>query len=154
MTNDNLNSPSQMVRVGILIGIAVLVAISGMNLYETRRQRKEMNDRMTQLATAINTRPAGNPAARPSGPDPDKVYALKTENSPVEGSKSAPVKIVEVSDFQCPFCSKVGPTVSQIQSVYKDKVQVVWKHLPLTSIHQNAMGAAIASEAAKNQGKF
>jgi protein-disulfide isomerase len=37
--------------------------------------------------------------------------------------------------------------------VYKDKVRIVFKHLPL-EIHKNAMGAALASEAARNQGKF
>ena len=69
-------------------------------------------------------------------------------------NKSAPITIVEISEFQCPFCAKVTPTLKQVKEVYKDRVQVVWKHLPLTNIHHNAMGAAIASEAAQNQGKF
>jgi protein-disulfide isomerase len=146
---------SERIPLGILIGVVVLIALAGLNVYETREQRTEMNDRMTQLAAAINSRPAANPApARPSGPDPEKVYTVKTEGAPFEGSKSAPVQIVEISDFQCPFCSKVGPTLKQIQDVYKDKVAIVWKHLPLTSIHQYAIGAAVASEAAHNQGKF
>ena len=90
------------IRLGILIGIAILIAITGLNLYEMRRQRIELNDQMTQLAKAINTRPAANPAQppRPSGPDPDKVYTVKTEGAPIEGSKSAPVQIIEISDFQ------------------------------------------------------
>src|ERR1700674_1042927 len=114
MTNDKNNETSQqdrkreplnrisgLIRLGILAGVAVLIAISAMNLYETRRQRIELNDRMTQLATAINARPAANPApARPSGPDPEKVYTVKTEGAPFEGSKSAPITIVEISDFQ------------------------------------------------------
>jgi protein-disulfide isomerase len=33
-------------------------------------------------------------------------------------------------------------------------VEIVWKNMPLTTIHQNAMGAALAAEAAHNQGKF
>lgn len=93
---------SESIRIGILVGIAVLIVIAGLNLYETRRQRIELNERMTQLATAINPRPA-NPAAapaRPPGPDPDKVYTVKTEGAPFRGSKSAPITIVEVSDFQ------------------------------------------------------
>ena len=44
--------------------------------------------------------------------------------------------------------------MKQIEEVYKDKVQIVWKNMPLTSIHKNAMGAALASEAAHSQGKF
>jgi hypothetical protein len=101
MANNNINKWSERIPLGILIGVAVLIAIAGLNVYETRQQRIEMNDRMTQLATAINARPAGNPApARPSGPDPEKVYTVKTEGAPFEGSKSAPIMIVEISDFQ------------------------------------------------------
>jgi hypothetical protein len=103
MANDNMDKMSERIGIGILIGVVALIAIAGMNLYETRQQRLELNDRMAQLATAINARPAApNPAqpARPSGPDPAKVYTLKTEGAPIEGSKSAPIQIVEVSDFQ------------------------------------------------------
>ena len=155
MANDKNDKTSERVLLAILIGIAVLIAIAGVNLYETRQQRAELNDRLMQLVTAIHSRPA-NPAApaRPSGPDPDKVYTVNTEGAPFEGPKSAAVTIVEFSDFQCPFCAKVDPTVKQLQDVYKDNVQIVWKHYPLTSIHKNAMGAAVAAEAAHSQGKF
>jgi protein-disulfide isomerase len=44
--------------------------------------------------------------------------------------------------------------LKQIEEVYKDKVQIVWKNMPLTTIHNKAMGAALAAEAAHNQGKF
>ena len=73
--------------------------------------------------------------------------------APTKGLDTAPVTIAEFSDFQCPFCAKVHPTLKKIEDVYKDKVRIVWKHLPL-SIHQHAMDAALAAEAAKNQGKF
>lgn len=99
--NENRNNVPDRIPLYILIGIAILIAIAGMNLYETHQQRGEINDRLTQVALAINSRPAGNPApARPSGPDPEKVYTVKTEGAPWEGSRSAPVQIVEISDFQ------------------------------------------------------
>jgi protein-disulfide isomerase len=44
--------------------------------------------------------------------------------------------------------------LKQIEATYKDKVQIVWKNLPLTTIHNKAMGAALAAEAAHSQGKF
>ena|SRR2546425_11486213 len=102
MANGNTNNWSERIPLGILIGVAILIALAGLNVYETRQQRIEISDRMTQLATAINARPAANPAApaRPSGLDPDRVYTVKTEGAPIEGSKSAPVQIVEISDFQ------------------------------------------------------
>jgi predicted DsbA family dithiol-disulfide isomerase/predicted RNA-binding protein with TRAM domain len=65
----------------------------------------------------------------------------------------AKVAIVEFSDFQCPFCSRVGPTLTRINQEYPEDVKVVFKHLPL-SFHNKAMGAAQAAEAAGKQGKF
>jgi protein-disulfide isomerase len=44
--------------------------------------------------------------------------------------------------------------LKQIEEVYKGRVEIVWKNMPLTTIHQHAMGAALAAEAAHNQGKF
>ena len=90
------------VRVIILVGVIVLIAIAALNLYETVRQRNEFTDRMTQVLNAINTRPTPNPtnSPRPPGPDPDKVYTVKTQGAPVRGPGDAPIRIAEFSDFQ------------------------------------------------------
>ena len=61
--------------------------------------------------------------------------------------------VVEFSDFQCPFCSRAVQPVKELESAFGSDVRVVWKHLPL-SLHPNAMPAAIAAEAARQQGKF
>ncbi|HEY3499975.1 MAG TPA: thioredoxin domain-containing protein [Polyangiaceae bacterium] len=64
-----------------------------------------------------------------------------TANDPVWGKPTAPVTIVEISDFECPFCSRVGPTLKQIKETYgPDKVRLVWKHNPLP-FHKNARPA-------------
>jgi len=89
-----------LIRVAILAGLALLVVISGLNLYETRRQRTELNDRMTQLATSISTKPAAPPPQRPTGPDPEKVYTVKIEGAPFKGPSGAPITIAEFSEFQ------------------------------------------------------
>src|SRR5262249_19084799 len=65
----------------------------------------------------------------------------------------AKVTIIQFSDFQCPFCSKVEPTVDEIMKDYSKDVRVVWKNNPLP-FHPNAMPSALAAMAANEQGKF
>ena len=69
-------------------------------------------------------------------------------------SGSDKVVILEYSDFQCPYCGQVEPIVKQLLSTYGDKVELDYKHFPLTTIHQFAQKAAEASECARAQGKF
>jgi protein-disulfide isomerase len=63
------------------------------------------------------------------------------------------LQIIEYSDYQCPFCSRVEPTIAQLRQEYGDKIEVVYKNYPLESIHPDALNAAIAAECARNQGE-
>jgi predicted DsbA family dithiol-disulfide isomerase len=69
------------------------------------------------------------------------------------GPESAPVTIVEFSDFQCPYCSRVVPTVKEIAARYPDQVRIVFRHLPL-NFHANARNAAYGSICAGDQDRF
>jgi protein-disulfide isomerase len=91
--------------------------------------------------------------ARGGEADPNTRYRAEIKGAPMKGAKDAPVTIVQWSDFQCPFCSKVEPTVSKVMEDYKGKVRVVWHDLPLP-FHPNALPSAIAARAAGEQGKF
>jgi protein-disulfide isomerase len=77
-----------------------------------------------------------------------------TESDHVRGNLSGKVTLVEFGDIQCPACGAYEPIVRQVTADNSDILKVVFKHFPLTQIHQNALLAAKASEAASNQGKF
>jgi protein-disulfide isomerase len=71
---------------------------------------------------------------------------------PMRGNPNASVTIVEYSDFQCPFCGRAYHTLEdQVLKEYGDKVRLVFKNFPLSSIHPWADGAALASECARTQ---
>ena len=72
---------------------------------------------------------------------------------PQRGLDSSPITIVEFSDFECPYCQRVLPTIEQIEEKYGDKIKLVFRQYPL-SIHANAPKAAEASLCASDQGKF
>jgi protein-disulfide isomerase len=73
---------------------------------------------------------------------------------PSLGRASAPVTLIEFSDFQCPFCQRVAPTLKKLRETYGDKVRIVWKDFPLTQIHPQAFKAGEAAHCAGDQGKY
>jgi protein-disulfide isomerase len=75
------------------------------------------------------------------------------DHNPRKGPADAPVTIIEYTDFQCPYCARGAQTLKQVQQQYPDKVQVVFKNLPL-KMHKQAEPAARAALAAHKQGKF
>lgn len=68
------------------------------------------------------------------------------QDRPMRGSRHAPITIVEYSDFECPYCRAVSPTIMEVFHQYKDSVRVVYKHNPL-SFHPTAEPAARYFEA-------
>lgn len=72
----------------------------------------------------------------------------------VKGKSTAPVTLVEYTDFQCPACAAYFPVVQELTADYPDELRVVIRHYPLVRIHPNALPAARAAEAAGRQGKF
>ncbi len=90
---------------------------------------------------------------RPGRPDPKKRYRVDVGTSHVRGRSDALITVVMWTDYQCPFCKRVQPTVEQVRQHYGKKLRVVMKHNPLP-MHNRAMPAALAAEAAGRQGKF
>jgi predicted DsbA family dithiol-disulfide isomerase len=72
----------------------------------------------------------------------------------LRGNPSAPVIIVEFSDFQCPFCRQVQPTLRELLAKYPGRLSLAYRDYPLRQIHPQAQLAAEASRCAVEQGKF
>jgi protein-disulfide isomerase len=85
--------------------------------------------------------------------DPPRMTVEVTASDPVKGPANAPITIVEYSDFQCPFCARVNPTLDEVRKVYGDKVKIVFKDFPLPN-HAQAPKAAEAAHCAGEQGKY
>jgi protein-disulfide isomerase len=85
--------------------------------------------------------------------DPPRYTVPLLETDPVRGNPSAPVTIVEFSDYQCPFCSRVNPTLDLVRNTYGDKVRIVFKDFPLPN-HLEAPKAAEAARCAGEQNKY
>ena len=128
---------------------SLLAAVVSFGLgYSFRGTRLVADNAAGKPTVAANNNAPGTP------PPADKtVYKVPVGNSPAKGPENALVTIVEFSDFQCPFCSRVEPTLTQVESDYKGKVRVIWKNNPLP-FHPNAGPSAEAAMAAADQGKF
>ncbi len=119
----------------------------------------ELSETVSDLSDAIASTPQQVAQATPPSPtrtnrpDPARHYKIDTKGSPTRGAADAKIELVEFSDFQCPFCARVNPTVKRVEEVYGEDVRVVFKHLPLR-IHPKAPDAHAAAEAAHRQGKF
>lgn len=108
------------------------------------------------VTAAVVRREAFPPAAQ--GPDlrPRAVgnWAQLVSAGRWLGRSDAPVRIVEFSDFQCPFCARTHPVLEAVRRRHPGRVSVLYRHFPLDAIHPHARPAAIASECAGEQGRF
>lgn len=115
----------------------------------------------SMLSTAACAQPGGSggqqqrQGAAASAQNTDSLIA-RAERSRYKGPDSAAVTIVEISDFQCPYCREFATTTyPRIDSAYvrTGRARILYIHLPLGS-HQQAFAAAEASMCAGAQDKF
>lgn len=79
--------------------------------------------------------------------------AITVDDDPTQGPATAPITLIEFSEFQCPFCKRARPTIKKVLDTYGDKIRYAFRDFPL-SFHKNARGASIAANCAHEQGKY
>ena len=137
---------SVLVVLSFAVGILVGYVTWGMGAVEEAPQS-------TQMASQPNGPVVEAPLATQ---EPEYIrYDIPTQGAYALGPENAPITIVEFSDFQCPFCRRWHEEVYQpLLAAYPDKIRLVYRHLPLTSIHPDAFPAAEAAMCAGEQDAF
>ena len=146
--------------------IFTLIAVLVLNVFTAESKKNFAKSVAEVLENNPGIKVAGNPtqppkpqpAAQPS--EEEKMKKLLADrvkvnlgDTPVLGSKNAPIMLVVFSDFQCPFSKRGAQTVKALTEKYGKKLMFVHKNLPLP-FHPEATPAAKAALAAGQQGKF
>jgi protein-disulfide isomerase len=118
----------------IIAGVLALTLGTGWFFYHLKQQALTREKAKTEVAKTLPPKPGAVPPH-------------------VRGGADARITVEEFGDFQCPPCGRVAPEVRQVEKDYGSKLRVVFRQCPM-AMHQRALEAACASEAAGLQGHF
>ncbi len=125
----------------VIIGVVLVAVIAGaLFLFRSKSQ-----DTAMPFAAGTATPVVSTPVAAPNATPENKITPVAT---------SAVVTVEEFGDYQCPPCGQLHPEIRKIEQEYGTRIHFVFRNLPLTQIHKNALNAAQAAEAARLQDKF
>jgi protein-disulfide isomerase len=113
---------------------------------------QETQKRNLQTAFADQLRKAATLQINLRAPEAP-VLQISTDDQPSKGSPTAPVTLIEFTDFQCPSCGMAQPILERLTTEYGDRLRLVVRDFPLEQ-HEFARKAAEAAEAARAQGKY
>jgi protein-disulfide isomerase len=140
-------------RPRIPLLLFLLLGLAACNPLADHRELVRMRLRVDSLArtvTAMNAALGG----RSSAPQPAETLTVSTKGVAMLGDSSAPVTIVEFTDFQCPFCGRhATTTLPELRShdIKAGKVRYIVRDLPISEIHPWAVKAAVAARCARVQ---
>jgi Na+:H+ antiporter, NhaA family len=118
--------------LAIIVIVLIAAVVGGMILLRSSRQTSSSN-----------------------APTPDPALDVKGAEPPhIRGNPSAPVTLEEFGDFQCPTCGTYYSELKKIEAEFGDNLRVIFRESPLVPMHEHALMAAQAAEAAGLQGKF
>ena len=120
------------IPLAIIVIVLIAAVVGGMILLRSSRQASNSN-----------------------APTPDPALDVKGAEPPhIRGNPNAPVTLEEFGDFQCPSCGTYYPELKKIEAEFGDKLRAIFRESPLVPMHEHALMAAQAAEAAGLQGKF
>jgi protein-disulfide isomerase len=85
---------------------------------------------------------------------PAKLTPPVSKSDHLLGSPDALIELVEYGDYQCPHCGLAHPILKKIRKTFGKKLRFAFRHFPLSNVHEYALPAALAAEAADKQQRF
>ena len=153
-----------MKKLTLILSVVILFALLGACATAGAVQTEEVQPTeqpaaSLDVASAEVEGPPSPPTCIPNPPRPTPsdedlaAFSADPETDWIKGPEDAAITIVEYADFQCPYCSVASENLKALMEKYPDDVRVVYRHFPLASIHDKAIPAAQAAEAAGLQSK-
>jgi len=145
-----------------IIPLLLVVALGGLLgacLPAPQPEVTEPPEPTIQIPTATTLDVGSHPGCipNPAPPTPSEedlaVFTPDPESDWIKGPEDAPITFIEYADFQCPYCSLASQNLQSLLEKYPDDVRIVYRHFPLASIHDKAIPAVQAVEAAGLQGE-
>lgn len=156
------NAPLPMQLWSVLVLVAFMLGLGAGYLIWAKPNEARVAEAERRSASAeqkaadiARTATAGSAQNSDTAPQQVKRYDVPVANNPTLGSTSAPITLIEFSDYQCPYCKQWYDQVwPQLKAKYGDKIRFVYRDFPLESIHPQAFPAAEAANCAGEQNKY
>jgi len=145
----------------VLIPIALLTGM-GLGYAAWGKDAAQLEDALAtveavkqELAVLSAAQDTNQEAQAETQPEEVVRYDVPVDDDPSIGPEDAEITLIEFSDYQCPFCQRWHEQVfNQLREEYPDQIRFVYRDLPLTSLHPEAVPAALAANCANEQGSF
>jgi len=144
-SNSNMLVPGAIIIAGVLIAGAIVYSGNSSFLGQGGGSAAPQRAAVADSGGTGTVQPSDAPSST------ENIKAV-TSDDHIRGSIDAPVKIVEFSDLECPFCKRFHSTLQQVYDEYDGDVAWVYRHFPLDALHPKARKEAEATECAAELG--
>jgi len=131
-----------------ILPFIIILLVLGVALVSAWALKRRSSNTVTPVANNLNS-------TTPTDPNANVITGVPGSEPPhTLGPDTAPARLEEFGDFECPPCGMFHPVLVQMHKEFGDKLQITFREFPLVPAHQHAVAAASAAEAAGLQGKF